>query len=140
MAIRQLLIEPQLFLAVWLVGWLAGELFAALAWSWMAFGEEVISVPPGNLAIARRIGPWGITRHYPLNECTALRAAGWFGTPGSVSDSLRPWGLSGGTVAFDYQGRTVRFGIGLDEAEAHAVAEELNLLIGSQAGTAGRYE
>lgn len=125
MAARAFVKEPQLFLAVWLVGWLAGELFALLAWSWIAFGEEIVAVRESVLTLEKRIGPLALTRHYPLHEASNLRAAGWFGSPMSFSDSMRPWGLSGGTVAFDYNGKTVRFGIGLDEKDARSVAEEL---------------
>ena len=131
MAIRQMVIEPQLFLAVWLVGWLAGEVFVTLAWSWMAFGEEVISVAQGTLAVARRVGPWQFARRYPLHECRALRAAGWFGSPMSFADSLRPSGLTGGTVAIDRDSKPIRFGIGLDEAEANAVVKELEPYVGA---------
>lgn len=113
------------FLGVWLVWWLLGELFAALAWSWMAFGMEVISIRLGVLNIGRRIGSWGIVKHYRLHECSNLRPAGWFGSPFSFSASLRPLGLSGGTVAFDHGGKVIRFGFSLDEAEAGSVAKEL---------------
>lgn len=115
------------FLVVWLVFWLVGAVFVAVAWSWMTFGREVVSIAHGTLAIRRRIGPWGISRQYSLVECAGLRAAGWFGVPDlrSVSDSLRLWGLTGGTIVFDYRGRPVRFGIGLEEAEASSVVKRL---------------
>jgi hypothetical protein len=125
MAVRAFLKEPQLFLAVWLVGWLAGEVFAVVAWSWLAFGEEIVAVREGVLAIEKRIGPLALARSYPVHEAGNLRAVGWFGSRMSFSDSMRPWGLSGGTVAFDHRGKTVRFGIGLDEKEARSVADEL---------------
>ena len=91
----------------------------------MAFGQEVVSVQQGVLGVERRIGSLGITNTYPLHECTGLRASGWFGSPFSSSASLRPWGLSGGTIAFECNGKTVRFGLGLEEAEARSVVSEL---------------
>jgi hypothetical protein len=77
------------------------------------------------LSLAKRIGPVQKAWRYPLHETTNVRAAGWFGSPMSFADSLRPWGLTGGTVAFEHNGKTVRFGIGLPENEAREVATEL---------------
>jgi hypothetical protein len=125
MAIRQMFTEPTPFLAVWLVGWLAGEVFTVVAWSWMAFGEEVLSVAQEVLTIARRVGPLQIRRCYALHECSSLRASGWFGLPMSFSDSLRLWGLTGGTIAVDCNGKPIRFGIGLEEAEANVIVKQL---------------
>ena len=117
--------EPQLFIAAWLVGWTFGEAFAVLAWFWAAFGEEVVAVDSGALHVGKRIGPLRRERVYLLHEASNVRAMGWFGSPTSFADSLRPWGLTGGTVAFDYHGKPVRFGIGLEEREAREVAREL---------------
>ena len=41
--------------------------------------------------------------------------------PLDVSSSLQLWGIGGGVIAFDYEARTIRFGAGLDEAEAKEV-------------------
>lgn len=125
MAIRKMIEEPQAFLALWLVGWLVAEVFVAVAWSWLAFGEEVVTIASGTLTIARKVGRWQIARHFSLQECSNLRASGWFGPTVSFAESLRPWGLTGGTVAIDCNSEPVRFGIALDEGEAHAVANEL---------------
>jgi hypothetical protein len=38
---------------------------------------------------------------------------------------MAQWGLSGGTVAFDYRGKTHRFGIQLQETDAATVVETL---------------
>jgi hypothetical protein len=117
------------FLGLWLIGWFVGELFAGFAWSWMAFGHEVISAQQGFLKVTRKIGKWGIAKRYPLHECVGLRASGWFGSPFSFSASLRPWGLGGGTVAFDHKGKTVRFGFSLEEAETRAIVNELQAYV-----------
>jgi hypothetical protein len=124
-AISSLISHPESFLAFWLVGWLFGEVFAALAWLWAAFGKEVVLIQQGTLTISKRIGGVQLARRYPLHEVRNIRASGWYGSPTSFSESLRPWGLSGGTVAFDHQGKPVRFGIGLSEEEAREVATEL---------------
>lgn len=50
------------------------------------------------------------------------------GVFGSLETSLalgRSYGFGGGLIAFDYGFRTVRFAAGIDEAEAHAIANHL---------------
>lgn len=121
--------EPRLFLGLWLVGWLGGELLAILTWSWMVFGREVLSVRQGLFTIGREVGRFAIKRRYPLHEISNLRASGWFGSPFLKSGSLQYWGLSGGTIAFDRKGKSVRFGLSLEEPEARAVVNELALYV-----------
>jgi hypothetical protein len=38
---------------------------------------------------------------------------------------LRPWGLTGGAITFEYGGKTVRFGASIDETEARAIVERM---------------
>lgn len=124
-AILSFVRAPQLFIGVWLVGWVFGEALGLLAWLWGAFGEEVVAIDSGALRLVKRIGRFRRERRYALQEVSNMRALGWFGSPTSFSESLRPWGLTGGTVAFDYRAKPVRFGISLDEQDARDVAREL---------------
>ena len=124
-AIGSFVHRPQPFLGFWLLGWLMGEVFAASVWSWMAFGREVLRVGEGVVTLGKRIGRFERARRFPLQEVSNVRAVGYFGSPMSFNASMQYWGLSGGTVAFDYQGKPVRFGVGLEESEARGVAESL---------------
>jgi hypothetical protein len=126
-AIRQFVSDPTSrgFLGIWLIAWLVAELLASYVWLWMAFGKEIIAVWQGALSLKRDIGGWGRAKLLRLHECRNLRASGSFGSPFSFSESLRFWGVSGGTIAVDHQGRVIRFGIGLEETEAQAVVREL---------------
>ena len=40
--------------------------------------------------------------------------------------NLVVWNIVGGTIAFDYEGKTIRFGIALEEAEAKEAENILN--------------
>jgi len=113
------------FLVVWLVGWIFGEFFAAYVWLWHAFGKEIVRVGSGILAIKRDILGLGPVRSFQTMEISDLRAAGYFGNTRSWSSGMAQWGISGGTVAFDYRAKTRRFGIQLEEREAREVVERL---------------
>jgi hypothetical protein len=114
------------FAVLWLVMWACGWLFTTYAWLWMAFGREIIRAGEGGvLTVKRDVFGLGSTKTFPIHAISDLRAAGLFGNPYSWSASMSHWGLSGGTVAFDHDGKTHRFGIHLEEDEARAVAERL---------------
>lgn len=123
MALREFIRKPDPFLGFWLLGWLMGEVVATAFWSWMMFGEEVVSVGQGTLRIARRMGPWGLGRGYPANECTHLRVTAPMALPAGGRLFLSP--SVSGAIAVDWRARTLRFGQGLEEAEARLVAKEI---------------
>ena len=107
------------FLLIWLCGWLAGESFVLYAFLWGAFGYELLTGEHGVLNIKRSIFGYGTSKIYEITKISNLRAAGFFATAMSWSFSMAYWGLSGGTVAFDYDGKARRFGINLNEDDAN---------------------
>jgi hypothetical protein len=113
------------FLIVWLVMWAVGELFVAYTWLWNAFGKESVRVFSGLLTIKHDMLGLGRTRTFQIHEISNLRAVGLFGSMLSGASSMAYWGISGGTVAFNYRGKTHRFGIQLEEDEALGVIERL---------------
>lgn len=123
--IRQLLAPghsgPKGFLALWLVGWSLGGVFAARALLWMLFGREVIELRDSELAVRREALGIGRTRAYDLGAIKNLRAAApaVAAGRGSVGDM----GGTSGTIAFDYGPKTIRCGGGLDEAEAGQIVD-----------------
>ena len=117
--------EGGMFLLIWLVGWAFGEVFAGYAWVWNALGKEIVRAGSGLLTIKRDILGLGRVRSFQTMEISDLRAAGFFGNTQSSSPGMAPWGMSGGTIAFDCRGTTNRFGIQLEEREAREVVERL---------------
>ncbi len=109
----------------WLCMWLLGELFVLYTLAWMLRGQEVISVSEGKLTIKRDIFGWGPTKTLDIRELHNLRASGYFGSLFSWNYSLAYWGLTGGTVAVDWQGKPQRFGIQLSEGEANLLVQDL---------------
>lgn len=119
--------DPEELLLVWLVIWTAAGLLAAYAWLWMLVGQERIVLGTSSLRIRREILGVGLTRTYPLLRIRSLRVEP--PPPGDRESPLvfRLAGLSGGTMAFDHEGQTVRCGAGLAPAEAARILERMRL-------------
>jgi hypothetical protein len=120
-----------LFLGAWLVMWTMSGGAALLACLWMARGREIVSLRPDSLEIRRDVLGWGTTREYDLAYARNLRVSR---RPFDPKRPLEAWGIGGGSIAFDYGARTLRFGSSLEEAEARQVVSEL---VSSNAALAG---
>jgi hypothetical protein len=116
---------PRAFVSLWLVGWALGEAWAVYSWSWTAFGKEILEVKEGVLTTKRDILGLGRSRRFPIGSVANLRASGIFPSSSNWENYLTQMKLGGGTVAFDSQGKIVRFGIQLTEPEAQEVVREL---------------
>jgi hypothetical protein len=116
---------PRAFISLWLIGWVVGEIWAIYQWFWAAFGSEIVRVKEGNLIIKRDILGRGRSRSFPVGSVTNLRASGIFPTTSYWENYLAQMKLGGGTVGFESQGQTQRFGIQLTEPEAQEVVREL---------------
>jgi hypothetical protein len=116
---------PRAFISLWLLGWGLGEGWAIYQWLWTAFGKEIVQIKDGDLTINRDILGRGRSRSFPIGTVTNLRASGVFPSSSYCSNYLALIRLGGGTVGFDSQSRTQRFGIQLTEPEAQHVVQEL---------------
>jgi hypothetical protein len=65
-------------LVLWLVGWLAGELFAIYAFLWGAFGYEMITSERGMMTIKRCIFGHGPSKKFEISKMSL------FGLPDSL--------------------------------------------------------
>jgi hypothetical protein len=130
MAASMLITAPhdgaKLFIGAWLVAWTVGGGFAVYTWLWMAAGKEIIFAGPEFLAIKRDVMGFGRLKEYDWTHVARLRSSMPIWNPYVWNSGLQFWGVSGGTVAFDYGAKTVRFGASLDDAESTWIVEELN--------------
>ena len=119
--------SPAPFLILWLCGWLLGEVMLTYIFCWMAFGKEIVKISKGELGFKRDLFGFGKIRTFAINSIQDLRAAGSFMNPFSArfTAMFEFWGLAGGNVAFDCNGKTQRFGIWLTEPEAKEVVAKL---------------
>jgi hypothetical protein len=117
------------FLCAWLVGWAFGEVMVIFTLLWSLVGEEIISLNEGVLQIKMSVLGLGRSRQFQSMLIQNLRMTDFtqplhrsrkFGgfKPGSV-----------GAVSIDYEGVTYRFGMGLTEAEARQVIDQLAVFL-----------
>src|SRR5208282_1174585 len=92
---------------------------------WHIVGKEIVTIANGQLTIKREILGFGRSHIYPVTKIRNLRASGIFGSPCTLAGMMNAWGLRGGVVAFDCDGKTHRFGAHLEEDEARQVVENL---------------
>ena len=115
----------QVFTLVWLLLWCIGGAFAIAALLWGMAGKEVVTIGRQTLCHDKRLPIYTWRREYDITHIRSLSASG--GATASVFDpsrSLEFWGLTGGSIRFDYGRSTHRFGVGLDDADAkHVVAQ-----------------
>jgi hypothetical protein len=81
------------------------------------------------LSIRHDILGRGWEKRYRISKIENFRAAGHFGSMMSWRGNMAYWGITGGTVAFDYEGKTKRFGINLKEAEASQLVVHMKSLL-----------
>jgi len=118
------------FMLIWLVGWTIGGLFAIIVLLWSLFGQETIQIERDILSVSKGIFDVGlIKKNYELNcienleinpESTGIDSL--FGQNKKIGDF---WGLTGGKLRFDYGMKTIKLGIGIDEAEARYLIKEI---------------
>jgi hypothetical protein len=117
---------PKLFMLVWLGGWTVGGAFAIYAWLWNVKGKEIINISSLELQHIRSMPVFKRSKEYDLSAVSKLRAQ----APGSslfgAQNGMEFWGISGGSVVFDYGHSTHKFGVQLDEAEAIHIVNAIN--------------
>lgn len=108
------------FTVVWLAGWTVGGAFAVLTLLWNLAGRERIVLGNDEFLIRREIFGIGFGKRYALRAVKEFRVVESSDPPGPFGMQPRnPFGFGGGgPFAFDYGSKTIRFGSGIDVAEA----------------------
>lgn len=113
------------FLLIWLAGWTVGGAFAIGTTLWMYFGKERVLLTTTSLGIRREALGIGRSREYELSQIRNLRVSPESFSMFNPGNGVRVLGLGGGNIAFDHGAATIRFGAGIDEAEATQIAADL---------------
>jgi hypothetical protein len=136
-----LVAEGQWFLLLWLAFAMPAWVGVAAIWLWWLFGYEEIQVDGETLEVGRSLGPFHQQKAISAGGVRNLRASGFFGNPWIKGNYWSVngywWGFGGGTIAFDFEGKTQRFGIQLEEAEAQDVIDGLKPFLPAGAAEAG---
>ena len=78
-----------------------------------------------TLCVKRDILGLGRRQTYELFRIRDLRVTAQADVPKVPRDAFRPWGATGGLIAFDYEGKTIRFGGAIEAAEARMIVERM---------------
>jgi hypothetical protein len=116
---------PDLFMLLWLTGWTLGGGWVLAIVTWLVAGRERVRVEQGTLTLEHAIGFVGRRRSYDLRQVSGLRTLPQTSQE-LMAGNMMPFGFGrAGALAFDYGTSTVRWGAGLDEAEARVIVERL---------------
>lgn len=118
------------FLVMWLAGWTVAGIAVAYFWLWTLVGKERIVMGTSTLRVKREVLGLGRTRTYALSKIRNLRVAPQPQRPGSPNFSFGLASFMGGVIAFECEGKTIRFGASLDEAEAVTIVERMRQRFG----------
>lgn len=120
------------FMVMWLVAWAVMGPLLGLLLLWVLTGKEVINVSSNELQHVRKVPGLRWSREYRLTFVKDVRFVRQYYAHMHPGYTLEWWGLSGGSIAFDYGRSTHRFGAFLEEAEAKEIVDKINDRIGSR--------
>ena len=114
---------PAAFLIFWFMVWTAFGAGAIYTWVWNVFGREVVEIDARALTVRRAPIPFPPSKQYDLLHVRNLRVVPFESYLWWMRDPFA--GMRGGPLAFDYGAKTIRFGAGIDEAEARMVLDSI---------------
>lgn len=99
--------------------------FAISLFVWSVIGSEFLVIKGASFLRHIRLGYLTLmrSREFNLNGINNLRVIQTTNSPWTLTAGNR--GIGEGSIAFDYECRTYRFGFGLDEAEAERLVTEI---------------
>lgn len=111
------------FLLVWVTLWTIGGLFAVGVLLWTLFGFEKILIDKRNFTLSKGILNISLSsKTYDINSIKNLELNPESSNSNSLFMQKRNmgefYGFKGGKLRFDYGMKTIKFGIGIDKAEA----------------------
>ena len=116
---------PTAFLAFWLCGWTIGGGFVLFSMLWMLAGYERVTFTGEALTLRREVFGIGRSRAYLLSAVRDLRVIDVAPFAPFTFGRQDVFGRSSGPLAFDYGAQTIRFGAGVDPAEAKRLAAKV---------------
>lgn len=113
------------FLFFWLCAWTVGGIFAISTWLWNFKGKEIIIFTGVELQHIRQVAGLRWSKEYELASVRNLRGQAQMSSIIGSRNPMDFWGLTGGSISFDYGHSTHRFGAQLDEAEANYIVSTI---------------
>lgn len=116
---------PTAFLMFWLCGWTIGGGAVLFSVLWMLAGYERATFSAEALTLRREVFGIGRSKAYLLSAVRDLRVLDVAPMAAFTFGRQDAFGRSRGPFAFDYGAKTIRFGAGIDPAEAKRLAAKV---------------
>ncbi|MBN1315999.1 MAG: hypothetical protein JXA42_11040 [Anaerolineales bacterium] len=116
---------PVLHLVLFLGVWSFSGIFLLIEWQWHIKGFEVIKIYGDSLILEQQSYFYKRSKQFRLEKVELLRVTNPKKDIWSMLSGLGMLGKTERTRAFDYGAKTIRFGIGLDEAEAKMILDDI---------------
>ncbi len=113
-----------MFVVFWLIAWTVAGFFVLKYILWMICGREIIKVSTKSIILSKKTLCFKSEKEYAVSNVKNFRIVprieGYTGRRyGGSADMLEK-------ICFDYGMKTVKFGLGLDEAEANYIIEKIS--------------
>jgi hypothetical protein len=114
---------------IWIIGWTFGGVFAILMILWQIAGKEIIEISNRSIFVSKTIFNIGFPTEYSVRYLKDLRMSSII-----IANNDSQWGRTCNSdyslmgyqkLAFDYGAITIRFGYGIDEAEAKQILNNI---------------
>jgi len=109
------------FIVFWICAWTFGGLLAVLLQLWNMKGREIIKIDDNELWRSREYVWFARSRHYQLRHIRNMRPTEIDLSRPDINQGTEFWGLSGGTISFDYGESIQKIALGIDEADAREI-------------------
>jgi hypothetical protein len=111
------------FFSLWTFIWLIGGIYPLSALAWQLAGVELVEISSYSLNIRWQIFGLGWTKAYVAGDVRDLRVSPRPLVRYGRGNHLQSFWNLDGPITFDYGAKTVRFGDGVDEAEAKQIVK-----------------
>lgn len=125
-----------IFLLGWLLGWLLVGAVVLAGVLWMSIGREIVTLGNDTLTIRREILGRGLNQAFKMRHIEDLRVTSDPFNLYQFVTSLRPLGIGGGKLLFDYLNLTIQFGAGITIDEAQPICARLRQRLEQKRGAA----
>jgi hypothetical protein len=112
---------PDAFMVFWAFGWTFGGLLAVFIYFYNMKGREIIRISATELIRIRQYVWFSRSKKYATERISNLRLTDIDPSALEMGGGMEFWGLSGGSITFDYGPGIDKFGLGIDESEASQI-------------------
>jgi hypothetical protein len=112
---------PDAFMVFWAFGWTLGGLLAVFIYLYNMKGREIVRVSDAELVRKRQYVWFSRSKNYAMEQMAHLRLTDIDPSALEMGGGMEFWGLSGGSISFDYGPGIEKFGLGINEHEASQI-------------------